>query len=83
MTRKEKAITLASFIIGAFVGGLAVHWLIDFTLSRSIIFGIILFALMLISWPVLTIVVEIRKEERANANRSYPANWGYDRSLEN
>ncbi len=83
MTRKEKAITLASFIFGAITGGLAVYWLADFTLERSIVFGIILFALLLISWPVLIIVVEIRKEEKERANRTYPANWGYDKQLEN
>jgi uncharacterized membrane protein YfcA len=83
MTRKEKLIAwsgvIAGAIIGAFIGG----WITQFTLTRTIVCGLAFLAVLSMAVPVIAVLIEIRNENKSKFRRSYPANWGYDKQLEN
>ena len=83
MTRKEKFIAWAGVIFGAIIGTGIGYYLANLTIGRLIFAFFACFGILALAVPCIGVLIEIRNEERANANRSYPANWGYDRTLEN
>lgn len=82
MTRKERNILIIGLLIGAIIGGLIGGLLVHLTISRTIVFILACIGFTAMAYPAIIVILENRKEEREKANRSYPANWGFDKHYE-
>lgn len=83
MTRKEKNIAAFCLVLGAIAGALVGGWLAQFTIARTIVFFLACIGVAAMAYPAVIVILEIRAEQRREASRSYPANWGWDKEFEN
>lgn len=77
MNKREKIIATIAVIIGATTGTAIGYWIARFTWAHLIVLFLALIGFMTLAALTLAVVIDTRREDR-----SYPANWGFDKSFE-
>lgn len=77
MNRREKIIATIAVIIGATVGTGLGYFIARFSWAHLIVLFLTLIGFMTLAALTVAVVIDTRREDR-----SYPANWGFDKSYE-
>ena len=78
MNKREKTIAIAAVIIGAILGTVLGYYIANLAWSYLIVLFLSLIGLMTLATLTVAAIIDTRREP----DRSYPANWGYDKNLE-
>lgn len=76
MNKREKTIATIAVILGATVGTGLGYFISKFAWSYLIVIFLSLIGLMTLAALTVAVVIDTRED------RSYPANWGFDKSFE-
>lgn len=79
MNKREKIIAIIAVILGATAGTALGYWIAKFEWSYLIVLFLSLIGFMTLAALTVAVVIDTRREE---PERSYPANWGFDKSFE-
>lgn len=79
MNRREKIIATIAVILGASLGTFVGWYIARFTWAHLIVLFLALIGFMTLAALTVALVIDTRREE---PQRSYPANWGWDKSFE-
>lgn len=82
MTRKEKSIAWAAVLAGAVIGVIIGFLLYQLSITRLAFMFMAGVGILATGVPVYTAICETRNEAKQQAMKSYPANWGFDKSYE-
>jgi high-affinity Fe2+/Pb2+ permease len=77
MTKREKIIATIAVILGATVGTGLGYFIARFAWAYLIVLFLALIGFMTLAAMTVAVVMDTRREDR-----SYPANWGFDKSFE-
>lgn len=78
MNKREKTIAVIAVIIGATLGTVLGYYIARFSWSYLIVLFLSLIGLMTLAALTVAVIIDTRREP----DRSYPANWGYDKNIE-
>ena len=79
MNKREKTIAIVAVIIGATIGTALGYYIASFSWAYLIVLFLSLIGFMTLAALTVAVIIDTRREE---PDRSYPANWGYDKNLE-
>lgn len=77
MNKREKTIATIAVILGATVGTGLGYFIARFSWAHLIVLFLSLIGLMTLAALTVAVVIDTRREDR-----SYPDNWGFDKSYE-
>lgn len=78
MNKREKTIAVIAVIIGATIGTALGYYIARFSWAYLIVLFLSLIGLMTLAALTVAVVIDTRREP----DRSYPANWGFDKNFE-
>ena len=77
MNTREKTIATIAVILGASLGTFAGWYIARFAWAHLIVLFLALIGFMTLAALTVAVVMDTRREDR-----SYPANWGFDKRFE-
>lgn len=77
MNKREKTIAIIAMILGATVGTGLGYFIARFAWAYLIVLFLALIGFMTLAALTVAVVMDTRREDR-----SYPANWGFDKRFE-
>lgn len=78
MNKREKIIAIVAVITGATIGTVLVYYIASFSWAYLIVLFLSLIGFMTLAALTVAVIIDTRREPE----RSYPANWGYDKNYE-
>lgn len=78
MNKREKTIAVIAVIIGATIGTALGYYIVRFSWAYLIVIFLSLIGFMTLAALTVAVMIDTRRDP----DRSYPANWGYDKNLE-
>lgn len=77
MNKREKIIATIAVILGASLGTFVGWYIASFAWAHLIVLFLALIGFMTLAALTVAVVIDTRREDR-----SYPANWGFDKRFE-
>lgn len=78
MNKREKIIAIVAVITGATIGTALGYYIASFSWAYLIVLFLSLIGFMTLAALTVAVIIDTRREPE----RSYPANWGFDKDYE-